>query len=112
MKITKSQLQQVIREAIQEEMSSFDMAEDVIELLGSKYNIKEEDVPTMLMAMAQSLQDAPASPDMEEYESDYRSKPEDLEAIEKIRKSIQKSGRRGPLSGAELDKLVGPDSDI
>ena len=57
MKITKSQLQQVIKEAIQEEMSSFDMAEDVIELLGSKYNIMEEDVPTMLMAMAQSLQD-------------------------------------------------------
>ena len=42
MKITKSQLQQVIKEAIQEEMSSFDMAEDVIELLGSKYNIMEE----------------------------------------------------------------------
>ena len=52
MKITKHQLQQVIREAIQEEMSSFDMAEDVIELLGSKYNIMEEDVPTILFAMA------------------------------------------------------------
>ena len=57
MKITKSQLQQVIKEAIQEEMSSFDMAEDVIELLGSKYNIMEEDVPTILFAMAQSLED-------------------------------------------------------
>ena len=57
MKITKSQLQQVIKEALQEEMGSFAMAEDVIELLGSKYNIMEEDVPTMLMAMAQSLQD-------------------------------------------------------
>ena len=113
MRITKSQLQQVIKEAIQEEMSSFDMAEDVIELLGSKYNVMEDDVPTILMAMANDLKDkGPASPDMEEYESDYRSKPEDLEAIEKIRKSIKKSGRRGPLSGAELDKLVGPDSDI
>ena len=57
MKITITQIRRVIREAIQEEMSSFDMAEDVIELLGSKYNIKEEDVPTILMAMAQSLQD-------------------------------------------------------
>ena len=57
MRITKSQLQQVIKEAIQEEMSSFDMAEDVIELLGSKYNIMEEDVPTILFAMAQSLED-------------------------------------------------------
>ena len=57
MKITKQQLQQVIREAIQEEMSSFDMAEEVIELLGSKYNIIEEDVPTILFAMAQSLED-------------------------------------------------------
>ena len=57
MKITKSQLQQVIKEAIQEEMSSFDMAEDVIELLGSKYNVMEEDVPATLMAMAKSLQD-------------------------------------------------------
>ena len=53
MKITKTELKKII----QEEMSSFDMAEDVIELLGSKYNIMEEDVPTMLMAMAQSLQD-------------------------------------------------------
>tara|TARA_Y100001963_G_scaffold123738_1_gene173964 strand:+ start:188 stop:442 length:255 start_codon:yes stop_codon:yes gene_type:complete len=70
MKITKTQLRRVIREAIQEEMSSFDMAEDVIELLGSKYNIKEEDVPTMLMAMAQSLQDAPASPSADEEEED------------------------------------------
>ena len=57
MRITKSQLQQVIKEAIQEEMSSFDMAEDVIELLGSKYNIMEQDVPTILFAMAQSLED-------------------------------------------------------
>ena len=57
MRITKSQLQQVIKEAIQEEMSSFDMAEDVIELLGSKYNIMEEDVPTILFAMAQNLED-------------------------------------------------------
>ena len=99
MKITKSQLQQIIKEAIQEEMSSFNMAEDVIELLGSKYNIMEEDVPTMLMAMAQSLEDkpeSPASPDMEDYESDYRDPP---------RKPLKgKSGR--PLSGAEMDKLA------
>ena len=57
MRITKSQLQQVIKEAIQEEMGSFAMAEDVIELLGSKYNVMEEDVPATLMAMAKSLQD-------------------------------------------------------
>lgn len=101
MKITKAQLQQIIKEAIQEEMSSFNMAEDVIELLGSKYNIMEEDVPTMLMAMAQSLEDKPESPaasaaDMERYESDYRDPPrEPLKG---------KSGR--PLSGAEMDKLA------
>ena len=57
MRITKSQLQQVIKEAIQEEMGSFAMAEDVIELLGSKYNVMEEDVPATLMAMAKSLQE-------------------------------------------------------
>ena len=101
MKITKSELQQVIKEAIQEEMSSFNMAEDVIELLGSKYNIMEKDVPTMLMAMAQSLEDKPKSPaasaaDMERYESDYRDPP---------RKPLKgKSGK--PLSGAEMDKLA------
>jgi hypothetical protein len=101
MKITKTQLQQVIREAIQEEMSSFDMAEDVIELLGSKYNIMEDDVPTILFAMAQSLEDKPKSPaasaaDMERYESDYRDPPrEPLKG---------KSGR--PLSGAEMDRLA------
>ena len=53
MKITKSELRKIIKE----EMSSFGMAEDVIELLGSKYNVMEEDVPATLMAMAQSLQD-------------------------------------------------------
>ena len=73
MKITKSQLQQVIKEAIQEEMSSFGMAEDVIELLASKYNVREEDVPTILMAMANSLEDAPVSPDAD----DEDSNPED-----------------------------------
>ena len=57
MRITKSQLQKVIKEAIKEEMGSFGMAEDVIELLGSKYNVMEEDVPTILMAMANSLMD-------------------------------------------------------
>ena len=57
MKITKTKLRQVIKEAIQEEMSSFDMAEDVIELLGSKYNIMEDDVPTILMALANNLKD-------------------------------------------------------
>ena len=99
MKITKTKLRQVIKEAIQEEMSSFDMAEDVIELLGSKYNIMEDDVPTILFAMAQSLEDkpkSPASPDMEDYESDYRDPP---------RKPLKgKSG--SPLSGAEMDKLA------
>ena len=53
MKITKSQLRKIIKE----EMSSFGMAEDVIELLGSKYNVMEEDVPTILIAMANSLKD-------------------------------------------------------
>mgnify|MGYP002877254805 CR=1 FL=1 len=70
MRITKSQLQQVIKEALQEEMGSFAMAEDVIELLGSKYNVMEEDVPATLMAMAKSLQDAPASPSADEEEED------------------------------------------
>ena len=109
MKITKSELQQVIKEAIQEEMSSFSMAEDVIELLGSKYNIMEKDVPTILMAMAQSLEDKPefagaSAADMERYESDYRDPPRKPLKIDK--------SRRGPISSAELDKLVGPDSDI
>ena len=53
MKITKSELRKIIKE----EMSSFGMAEDVIELLGSKYNVMEQDVPTILIAMANSLQD-------------------------------------------------------
>ena len=80
MKITKSQLQQVIREAIEEEMSSFDMAEDVIELLGAKYNVMEEDVPAILMAMANSLEDKGSSMD------------------------IPAAGK--PLSGDQMDKLA------
>ena len=53
MRITKAELRKIIKE----EMSSFGMAEDVIELLGSKYNVMEEDVPTILIAMANSLKD-------------------------------------------------------
>ena len=96
MKITKQQLRQLIKEELQEEMSSFGMAEDVIELLGSKYNVMEEDVPTILMAMANSLEDkGPASPDMEEYESDYRDPPSP---------SLKDDGRKGP-SKAQLDMM-------
>ena len=96
MKITKQQLRQLIKEELQEEMSSFGMAEDIIELLGSKYNVMEEDVPTILMAMANSLEDkGPASPDMEEYESDYRDPP---------RPSLKDGGRKGP-SKAQLDMM-------
>ena len=81
MRITKSQLQQVIREAVQEEMGSFGMAEDVIELLGAKYNVMEEDVPTILMAMANNLMDSRMS------SSD-----------------IPPAGQ--PLSGDQMDKLA------
>ena len=108
MKITKSQLQKVIKEAIEEEMSSFNMAEDVIELLGSKYNIKEEDVPTMLMAMAQSLEDKPESPaasaaDMEDYESDYRDPP---------RKPLTPSGRQVSKAQRKREADMMKDYDI
>ena len=81
MKITKQQLQQVIREAIEEEMSSFGMAEDVIELLGAKYNVMEEDVPTILMAMANNLMDSRMSS-----------------------ADIPPAGK--PLSGDQMDKLA------
>ena len=80
MKITKNELQQIIKEELLREMSSFNMAEDVIELLGSKYNIMEEDVPTMLMAMANSLEDKGSSMD------------------------IPPAGK--PLSGDQMDKLA------
>ena len=65
----------------------------------------EDDVPTILMAMANRLQDkGPASPDMEDYESAYRDTRRKPLKVDK--------SRRGPISSAELDKLVGPDSDI
>jgi len=80
MKITKNELQQIIKEELLREMSSFDMAEDVIELLGSKYNVMEEDVPTILMAMANSLEDKGSSMD------------------------IPPAGK--PLSGDQMDKLA------
>ena len=80
MKITKQQLQQLIKEELQEEMSSFGMAEDVIELLGSKYNVMEKDVPAILMAMANNLEDKGSSMD------------------------IPAAGK--PLSGDQMDKLA------
>ena len=80
MRITKQQLQQLIKEELQEEMSSFGMAEDVIELLGSKYNVMEKDVPAILMAMANNLEDKGSSMD------------------------IPPAGK--PLSGDQMDKLA------
>ena len=81
MKITKNELQQIIKEELLHEMSSFNMAEDVIELLGSKYNVMEEDVPTILMAMANNLMDSRMSS-----------------------ADIPPAGK--PLSGDQMDKLA------
>ena len=59
MKITKDQLRRVIKEAIQEEMGSFDleMTEDVVELLGIRHSVKLKDIPATLIAMAKYLQE-------------------------------------------------------
>ena len=74
-------MREALNQAIEEEMSSFGMAEDVIELLGAKYNVMEEDVPTILMAMANNLMDSRMS------SSD-----------------IPPAGQ--PLSGDQMDKLA------
>ena len=56
MKITKAQLQQIIKEELFQEMGSFDMGEDVLELLATKHNVMEEDAPVILRALADRLE--------------------------------------------------------
>ena len=124
MRITKSQLQQVIREALDEEMEDRISGKDMLAIYDKEQGLdvmsKEEameELENILRDIRKTSNDdrssqqanraedmlrviargGPASAaDMERYESDYRDPPrEPLKG---------KSGR--PLSGAEMDKLA------
>lgn len=56
MKLTKQQLRKIIKEELFQEMGSFDMGEDVLELLATKHNVMEEDAPVILRALADRLE--------------------------------------------------------
>ena len=81
MRITKSQLQQVIKEAIQEEMGSFGMGEKVLEMLATEFDVMEDEAPNFLRMMADKLEGK-------------AGRPMDIPAAGK------------PLSGAQMDKLA------
>jgi|TARA_R110000765_G_scaffold31242_1_gene73149 hypothetical protein len=96
MKITKSQIRKLIKEELQEEMGSFAMGEKVLEMLDIQFGVREEEAPGFLRMMAARLEGkGPASPDMEEYESDYRDPP---------RPSLKNGDRKGPTK-AQLDMM-------
>ena len=117
MKITKQQLQQIIREAIDEEMTYGDdidtpslQAQMGDAIMAAVKALDAGDMKAARAAFPEKLlknlrpYDGPvgkgpaSAAEMEEFESDYRDPP---------RKplKIDKSGR-GPLSGAEMDKLA------
>ena len=56
MRITKQQLQQIIKEELQEEMGSFDAGEKVLEMLATEFNVMEDEAPNFLRKMAAKLE--------------------------------------------------------
>ena len=56
MRITKQQLQQIIKEELQEEMGSFDAGEKVLEMLATEFNVMEDEAPDFLRKMAAKLE--------------------------------------------------------
>ena len=56
MRITKQQLQQIIKEELQEEMGSFDEGEKVLEMLATEFNVMEDEAPNFLRKMAAKLE--------------------------------------------------------
>ena len=115
MKITKQQLQQIIREAIDEEMTYGDdidtpslQAQMRTAILAAVDALEAGDMKGAMAAFPERLlkqlrpYDGPVgsgpSADMEDYESDYRDPPRKPLKMDK--------SRRGPLSGAEMDKLA------
>ena len=80
MRITKQQLQQIIKEELQEEMGSFGMGEKVLEMLATEFNVMEDEAPNFLRMMADKLEGKGSSMD------------------------IPPAGK--PLSGAQMDKLA------
>ena len=80
MRITKQQLQQIIKEELQEEMGSFGMGEKVLEMLATEFNVMEDEAPNFLRMMADKLEGKGSSID------------------------IPSAGK--PQSGAQMDKLA------
>jgi len=80
MRISKQQLQQIIKEELQEEMGSFGMGEKVLEMLATEFNVMEDEAPNFLRMMADKLEGKGSSMD------------------------IPSAGK--PLSGAQMDKLA------
>ena len=135
MKITKQQLQQIIKEEMEAELSEDKYATEDDRPLGTSRSLMSDKdarralklaellfkeigtdpkIPAAARAFASDLYailekgvkgpsyDGPVgkgpSADMEDYESDYRDPPSKPLKIDK--------GRRGPISGAEMDRLA------
>jgi|TARA_B100000073_G_scaffold44947_1_gene33324 hypothetical protein len=56
MRITKQQLQHIIKEELEEEMGSFDAGEKVLEMLATEFNVMEDEAPNFLRKMAAKLE--------------------------------------------------------
>ena len=137
MKITKQQLQQIIKEEMEAELSEDKYATEDDRPLGTGRSLMsaedakkasrmadtlyrtlgpDSSVDSMVRILVRQLSDllkkgvaggrytgpvgkGPVSAaEMEEYESDYRDPPREPLKIDK--------GRRGPISGAEMDRLA------
>ena len=120
MKITKQELTQIIKEELEAEMNdgygetySDDVntpslqsqmsdailaaveAMDAGDLEAARAAFSEELLKNLRPYTGPVGKGASAA-EMEDYESDYRSKPEDLEFIEKLRQDIEKDKKRKP----------------
>ena len=56
MRITKQQLQHIIKEELEEEMGSFGAGEKVLEMLATEFNVMEDEAPNFLRKMAAKLE--------------------------------------------------------
>ena len=113
MKITKSQLQQIIKEEMKAELSEDKYATEDDRPLGTSRSLMSDKDARRVLKMAKMLSDM-ITPD--------QSMPAEARALASDIYGILEKGvtggisdgpvGKGPISSAELDKLVGPDSDI
>ena len=116
MKISKSQLQQIIKEEMEAELSEDKYATEDDRPLGTGRSLmSDKDARTALKTAELLYKEIGTTKIGAKISAAARAYASDLYAI--LQKGVEGPSYdgpvgKGPISSAELDKLVGPDSDI